>query len=277
MDRQPTIDRYRSARSDPRLALLEGFHPLKHALRFGAEVLEALSPDPDGVTALARELAPDLESRLGDLLTAIPADLYGDLSPRPPDSGVVALARRPAVRADEVLADPGPAPVVLLEAPSHLGNLGAAVRVAAAAGAAGVLAIGEHDPWHPSALRGSAGLHFALPVVRLGGPEALLPRPDAVGAPALAARGGGGSGSSRPLVALDPEGDALEEVDVPARAVLAFGSERRGLGPELLGAADRRVRIPMRAGVSSLNLATSVAVALYAGRLRAAEREERRG
>lgn len=247
MDRQATIERFRRARSDPDLALLEGFHPLKHALRFGAEVLEALSPAPDRVAALAGELAPDLTDPLAALLTAVPDGLYAELSPRPPDSGVVALARRPPAGAGELLDDPAARPVVLLEAPSHLGNLGAAVRAAAAAGAAGVLATGEHDPWHASALRGSAGLHFALPVVGVAdaGPVIGPPRP-------------------RPLVAVDPGGEPLVGAELPARAVLAFGSERRGLTPGLLEAADRRVRIPMREGVSSLNLATSVAVVLYA-------------
>ena len=45
-----------------------------------------------------------------------------------------------------------------------MGNMGACVRVAAAADAAGVLTTGGNDPWHPDALRGAAGLHFALPV-----------------------------------------------------------------------------------------------------------------
>jgi len=49
--------------------------------------------------------------------------------------------------------------------------------------------------------------------------------------------------------------------------VLAFGSERRGLSEAMLGRADRRIAIPMRAGVSSLNLAAAVAVVLYAWRL----------
>jgi TrmH family RNA methyltransferase len=45
--------------------------------------------------------------------------------------------------------------------------------------------------------------------------------------------------------------------------VLAFGSERRGLSDELLATADVRASLPMRDGVSSLNLATAVAAALY--------------
>lgn len=250
MHRQETIDRYRSARSDPDRAVLEGFHPLKHALRFGAAVREALAPDPDAVLELARELAPDVAGRLDELLAPIPPELFEELVPRPPGSGVVGLARRPTTAPRDVLEAPGPAPAILLERPTHLGNLGAAVRVAAAAGAAGVLATGPHDPWHASALRGSAGLHYALPVA------------GAEGVPATA----------RPLVAVDPRGEAAPDPPLPERALLAFGSERRGLRETTLQRADRRLRIPMRAGVSSLNLATSVAAVLY-GRWDAADRE----
>jgi tRNA(Leu) C34 or U34 (ribose-2'-O)-methylase TrmL len=49
--------------------------------------------------------------------------------------------------------------------------------------------------------------------------------------------------------------------------VLAFGTERAGLSAQLLARADARIGIPMRAGVSSLNLATSVAAVLFAWRL----------
>lgn len=146
MHRQQTIDRYRSARSDSSLAVLEGFHPLKHALRFDAEVREALTPAPGEVLRLADELAPDLGPRLGELLTEVPRELFEELVPRPPGSGVVALARRPTVAPHDLLEAPASAPALLLERPTHLGNLGAAVRVAAAAGAAGVLATGPHDP-----------------------------------------------------------------------------------------------------------------------------------
>ena len=70
-----------------------------------------------------------------------------------------------------LLGDRRAAPIVLLEDPRDLGNMGACVRVAAAADIAGVLSTGSHDPWHPDALRGAAGLHFALPVARLDGLE----------------------------------------------------------------------------------------------------------
>lgn len=74
------------------------------------------------------------------------------------------------------------------------------------------------------------------------------------------------AGGGRTLVAVDPEGDELGDERLPERAVLAFGTERHGLSDALLERAERRVRIPMRPGVSSLNLATSVAALLYSSR-----------
>ena len=246
MSHQALVDRFRGARGggpDGDRTVLEGIHAVKHALRFGAEIEELVAADPEAVLRLADRLAPDVADRLAGKLREVPGEVFESLAPRPPSSGVLALARRPSTSPASVLAPTDePAPVVYLQDPMHLGNVGAAVRVAAAAGAAGVLVTGPHDPWHPRALRGSAGLHYAVPVAAT---------PDLPPA-------------ERPLVAVDLEGEPLDGPSLPRDAVLAFGSERRGLEPALLERADRLVRIPMRTGVSSLNLATAVAVVLYA-------------
>ncbi len=238
------VERFRSARRDETLAVLEGLHALKHALRFGARIQLAVALDPAEVLALARRLAPEVVARLAVLLQEISADRFADLAPRPPATGVIAIADRPRVELGVVLQAPGPEPIVFLEGATHLGNLGAAVRISAASGAAGLLASGIHDPWQPEALRGSAGLHFAVPVLRV--PE--LPDP-----------------SGRPLIVLHPEGEPLEPRSLPPRALLAFGGERSGLRPSTLARADRVLRLPMRPGISSLNLATAVAATLYRG------------
>jgi RNA methyltransferase, TrmH family len=244
------IAHYSRARRDPELAVLEGLHPLKHALRFGAETLDVACADRARLRALAEQLADDVCEQMLELAHEVTSGTFAQLAPLAPATGVIALARRPAVNVQMTLSDARPAPVVLLEDPRDLGNLGACVRVAAAADAAAVLSTGGHDPWQADALRGGAGLQYALPVARL-----------ADGLPA---------DLDRPLLALDPAGEPLAAAalpELPARAVLAFGSERRGLSAELLARADARVAIPMRAGVSSLNLATSVAAVLFSWRL----------
>ena len=244
------IPRFGRARRDPALAVLEGFHPLKHALRFGASILEVVCIDPAELDRLAGRLAPDLRARLNGIARAVAPEVFAQLAPLAPSTGVLALAERRVADPAAVLAGQHAAPVVLLEDPRDLGNMGACVRVAAAAEAAGVLSTGSHDPWHPDALRGAAGLHYALPVARL---------------PRLAAL----DSADRPLLGVDPDGDPLVPAELPQRAVLAFGSERYGLSRELTAKADARVSIPMREGVSSLNLATSVAAVLFAWRLSA--------
>lgn len=193
---------------------------------------------------LAADLAPDLVGSLVERVIPLDAGLMAELVPQAPRTGVVAIARRPDFDVAAVLAGTRQAPVVVLEDPRTMGNMGACVRVAAAADAAGVLTTGDNDPWHPDALRGAAGLHFALPV---GSVEALPP-------------------SDRPLVAIDPDGEDLHPQELPLRAILAFGTERYGLSDELLARADRRLAIPMRPGVSSLNLATAVAAVLFSQR-----------
>jgi TrmH family RNA methyltransferase len=241
------IPRFRRARRDPALAVLEGFHALKHALRFDAPLLEVVVSSDAPLERLAAALAPDLSKRLRELAQPVEPSVFAQLAPLPPPTGVIALAERRAGDPARMLCDRREAPVVLLEDPRDLGNMGACVRVAAAADAAGVLTTGSHDPWHPDALRGAAGLHYALGVARLKEIPAL----------------------DRPLLAIDPEGEPLAPGALPARAVLAFGTERYGLSDELAGSADAKLSIPMRPGVSSLNLATSVAAVLFAWRLSA--------
>lgn len=209
---------------DASAVCLEGFHAIKHALRFGADMLEVRTDDLERLASLARDLAPDVADELVELAERGPG-------PFPP-TGVIAWARRrPPPR------EIGAGRVVLLDHPRNLGNVGAAIRVAAAADAAAVVVTGPADPWHRQAIRGAAGLQYALPILDAPPP-------------------------GRPLVALDPDGDALDTL--PADAVLAFGSERRGLSDAVLERADARVALPMRPGVSSLNLATAVAATLYA-------------
>jgi len=242
--RQTLVERFRSARRDPSLVVIEGLHALRHALRFGAEPFEVLTSDPEGVERLARELAPDVADRIRSLARTIDQATLDQLTPAPIHTSIIALAPRPAQGVDAALADPRPAPVVLIEEPANTYNLGAIVRIAAAADAAALLATGKHDPWNPGSVRAGAGLQFALPVARV---EA-VPSCD------------------RPLVALDPDGMVVDPGEIPPRSLLVFGTERYGISEEIERRADMRVRIPMREGVSSLNVATAVAAVLYAMR-----------
>ncbi|MGW6837615.1 TrmH family RNA methyltransferase [Streptomyces sp. NPDC054949] len=231
---------WREAAGREDVVLLDGFHALKHALRFGARVEAVVADDPEAVGALAAELAPDVEARVRGLVRG--TELKGLLA-RVHPTGVAALAVRPDREAGrEALRRPGrTAPIVVLDNPRNLGNVGAVVRLAAGFGATGVVTRGDLDPWHPNVVRAGAGLHYATTVDRVE-LETLPPGP---------------------LYALDPEGEDIRALTLPDDALLAFGSERHGISPELRARADHLVSLPMRPQVSSYNLATSVAMALF--------------
>lgn len=211
---------------------LDGLHAVKHALRFAPElVVQVVVADPARARALAEQLAPDVADALLARAVVAPVDH---------PTGVCATARRPPEH-PEVLTR-RTAPLLLLDRPRHPGNAGACIRVAAAAGASGVAATGDLDLWHPAVLRGSAGLHYALPVLQVHPADV-----------------------AGPVLVLDAGGAPLRRV--PDDAVLVVGSERSGVGEELRARADDVVSLPMRDGVSSLNLATAAAAALYAWRI----------
>jgi RNA methyltransferase, TrmH family len=237
---------FASLRDEPGMVVLEGFHALKHALRFGADIPLVAAVSPAELEELANELAPDLAGAFRRVATEVrPADLRL-LVKNPPATKVVALARKPAIDLNAVIRTAA-GPVVFLEDPRHLGNVGAVIRTAAAASAAGVITSGAADPWDAAAIRGSAGLHFALPVAQVDGDDVVA----------------GLRSTGRRLIALSPSGVPVRHFSFPANAVFAFGTERHGLTGTVLKGCDHTVSIPMRAGVSSLNLAASVAIVLY--------------
>lgn len=106
--------------------LLDGFHALKHAVRFGARVPVAVTTDREAVLALADELAPDVRAVLDELLTEVAEATFTALVPRPHPTSVAALAVRPSRAANlETLArTPRTTPVVVLDNPRNLGNAG---------------------------------------------------------------------------------------------------------------------------------------------------------
>jgi 16S rRNA (guanine527-N7)-methyltransferase len=134
-------------------------------------------------------------------------------------------------------------------------NVGAAIRSAAAFGAAQAILLAESaHPFHPKALRASGGAALSLP---------LRPGPSLQALP-----------PELPILALSAEGVDIRETTFPEAFGLLAGLEGPGL-PE----AWRRhaVRIPIRPEVESLNAAAAVAVALYEWKRRQGGRRKAEG
>lgn len=144
------------------------------------------------------------------------------------------------------------ASVVVLPEVTKPENLGLIVRSAAALGAGGVL-LGERscDPLARRALRLSMGSVFEVPLARsvdLAADLFLLRRQ--FGYEVFAA-------------VLDPEAEPLPDVRWPDRTAILFGNEFDGLSDHWLAGCGRRVTIPMRPGIDSLNLGVAAGIVLY--------------
>jgi tRNA G18 (ribose-2'-O)-methylase SpoU len=170
--------------------------------------------------------------------------------------GCLALGVRGESLAPGALIEPGgPRTLLALEGLVDPDNVGAVFRNAAAFGAAGVLLSGDcADPLYRKTIRVSMGATLSLPFARVSDwPTALA-----------ALRHAGYR-----LVALCPRADAEDIVEVATRAprgprlALLLGAEGAGLSETSRAAADIAVRIPMAAGVDSLNVAAACGIALH--------------
>jgi tRNA G18 (ribose-2'-O)-methylase SpoU len=154
-----------------------------------------------------------------------------------------------------LLDPPGRRLLLVLEEVTNPDNVGAVFRNAMAFAADGVLlSPGSADPLYRKAIRVSIGASLALPFARLRDwPGDLQALRDA----------------GYIIMALTPRSGAVDIVEfgttrpVPARLALLFGAEGSGLSAAARAGADCEVRIAMRPGADSLNVATACGIALH--------------
>ncbi|KLI89522.1 rRNA methyltransferase [Arthrobacter sp. YC-RL1] len=158
--------------------------------------------------------------------------------------------------ASEVHAEPKRSRIAVFENIQDHTNLGAAFRSAAAIGVDAVLITPQCvDPLYRRAVRVSMGTVFQVPWARVENwPESIRLLQDA--------------GYVVAGMTLTEGSIMLDELvaEEHQKLALVFGNEGRGLTAETEAMVSRGVTIPMMGGVDSLNVATSVAVALYATR-----------
>ena len=202
---------------------------------------------------VAERKADEVRARVGSRAPVVvrPEDQVAGIAGFAFHRGVLASAdRRPVPEPAELLA--GARLVAVVEGLGDHENLGALFRNAAAFGVDAVLLDPTTaDPLYRRSVRVSLGHVLRVPWARL---------PRLPGGLAVVREHG------LAPVALTPAADA-EPIDAlgrdPGRVALLLGAEGSGLTPATLGAADRRVRIPMAAGVDSLNVATAAAIAFH--------------
>jgi len=233
-----------AALHDARTRRREGLH-LAEGRRVCGEALSSGLVVELFHTAEHADLASTAPS--GIRVAAVDERVMARLSDAATPPGIVAVVRTPAS------AD-GPSSggaLLVLDHVSDPGNVGTLIRSAAAFGV-GVLSIAGADPFGPKAVRASAGMCYRTPVHRAERLTDVLASLRADGRPLLGLAAEGGLSLS----------EAADRVSA-AGFVLLVGSEPSGLPTESRTTIDASVRIPMRPGVESLNVAAAGAIALH--------------
>lgn len=178
-----------------------------------------------------REVAQGALAKVLDLVT--PQSVVAVVDQHTADAAALVAAARAGER-----------PLLVLEAVADPGNVGTLVRVAEAAGCAGVVLVGAcADLYNPKTVRATAGAVFRMqvaPVAEFTELSALL------GAAGVDVVGSVGHGGVLP-----------EQAPLEGAVAVLVGSEAHGLSAAALDASDLLVTVPMEGAVESLNAAVA--------------------
>ncbi len=235
-------------RDRERVFVLEGTKPIVELLRSAPHrfvcVIVApgfLEHQPDDIKNLF------MESRV--TLYGCPDETLAQLSQVETSSGALAIVHQPMWDQAAIVAQPRIFGLYgdMLQDPANIGTI---IRTAAGFDVSALwMAPHSVDVFNPKVVRGTAGTLFQLPIFSHTSVEQLLQFGCTIMAADVEASGG-----TVPIRSIRT---------VPARTIVAIGSESRGLSEALLQAATVRFTIPLNSEVESLNAATAAAIALF--------------
>lgn len=231
----------RKGREEHGLFLAEGPHLARELVESDLRVEMVLYTPEHASGAEEGATLEALRDRGADL-REVDAGTLAEFADTVTPQGVLSVVEIPRREVTE-LPDDG---LLILDAVQDPGNFGTLARTAEATGMAGLLALrGTVDPWNPKAVRAAAGSSFRLPIAAGSWEEARE---------WLRGRG-------TEVWAADPLGEPVYGGEgAPDRLALVLGNEGRGVSPEVLDDARRRVRVPTAGSVESLNVAVAGAL-----------------
>lgn len=188
----------------------------------------------------------------GGLVLEVSEKVLSSITRRDNPQMVVGIFENRWTRLSDVRPETGQT-FVALDRVRDPGNLGTIIRTADAAGASGVILVGEcTDPFSLETVRATMGSVFATPVIRASVEEFLAWHRQ----------------SGVEVVATHLAGSVdYRTVDYTKKpVVILMGNEQSGLPENMARAANRLVRIPQQGRADSLNLAVATAVMLFEAR-----------
>lgn len=247
--------RHKKARDAAQTFVIEGMKPIHELLRTQARSVEAIVVTPHYLDKSEAGLRRALEQ--GPAPTYIcRQQVFDKISDVRTPVGILAIVRQPRWDQEEIFRQPS---VFGLygESLQDPANVGAIIRTAAAFGLDGVwLSADSADVFNPKVVRATAGTLLTLPIfsVTSGGRS---------GAHSVAVF----ARNNCALLVADPSSrrsrDIRQFTRIPARTILAFGNESRGLSEATDKQAALRFHIPVNRAVDSLNVAASAAIVMF--------------
>ena len=232
-------------RKEQQLFVIEGARELSLALQSGYEIVAVY---------VCRTLF--MKTCYPDVLNAVPENAVFDISPavfgkiayREDSDGVVALAKPKSHTLNSIQLSKNPF-VIILEAVEKPGNLGAILRTADAAAVDAVIVCDpQTDLYNPNVIRSSVGGLFTVQTAVCTSEEAVVWL------------------NGREITSYAAELQAAEwyqNVDFRTPSAIVLGTEADGLTNFWLKNAKKRIKIPMRGKIDSLNVSVSAAVITF--------------
>jgi TrmH family RNA methyltransferase len=235
---------------DHDLVFIEGLRLAEEALRSGLEIEAVIFSDEINRKERAASSIGKL-SKVSRRMASVSEKLLESVSYTKTPQGIVMLARRPQNGLERVNATLNPASlIVVLHQVNNPVNVGAILRTAEAAGAAGVITTkNTSDPFSPKSLRGAMGSAFRLSLWIGPDYNEMINWCNA---------------KQISTVCTDASANMpYTEVNWTRSIALILGPESTGLTDEEIAQADEAVSIPMQGDVESLNVSVAAGILLF--------------
>jgi TrmH family RNA methyltransferase len=184
----------------------------------------------------------------GENVFEVNKDVFQKIAYRESSDGILALAK-PQSHTLQNLNLPENPFVIVLESVEKPGNLGAILRTADAAKVDAVIVCDPlTDIYNPNTIRSSVGCLFTVPVAVGTNEETMQFLKNA---------------TIQTFAAELTAAEWYQEADFTASSAIILGTEADGLTDFWLTHADKRIKIPMRGVIDSLNVSVSTAVITF--------------
>ncbi|MDR1173018.1 MAG: RNA methyltransferase [Bacteroidales bacterium] len=225
------------------LFVIEGVRELTQAVAGGYDIRSLFVCDEllsiDGSVLLKKWGIP---------VEKVSAGVFKKIAYRDASDGIIALSGPKRLSPDAIRLSAHPF-VIVLEAVEKPGNLGAILRTADAARVDAVIVCDpKTDIYNPNTIRSSIGCVFAQQIAACTSEEALQWLKQS---------------GIRIHAAELTASECYDETDFTRPAAIVMGAEADGLTDFWLRNADRRIKIPMRGSVDSLNVSVSTAILTF--------------